>query len=93
MISDKNKELWVQCPKFGEDINVPNKTVGKWIPVSEGLPENCVDVLICDVADGFIAVGFLDEERWVCRDWFFDMEEITHWMPLPELPQEVDHGS
>ena len=61
----------------------------EWIPTSERLPERCEDVLICDIEDAFIAVGYLDDEtRWVCRDWFFGLDEITHWMQLPELPKE-----
>ena len=81
MINDKNKELWVQRPGYGE----------QWVSTSERLPENCEDVLICDVRDAFIAVGFLDDgKRWVCRDWFFDRDEITHWMPLPGFPKTED---
>jgi hypothetical protein len=31
---------------FAKDVNVPDKNVGKWIPVTERLPDNEVDVLI-----------------------------------------------
>ena len=72
----------------------------KWIPVTEGLPENFVEVLVTDGKDVGIAAlqGFMDDEVVWCNaygmDYIDDPDDedylpITHWMPLPEPPKEV----
>lgn len=72
----------------------------KWIPVTEGLPENFVEVLVTDGENVGIAAlqGFMDDEVVWCNvygmDYIDDPDDedylpITHWMPLPEPPEEV----
>ncbi|MDY7682942.1 DUF551 domain-containing protein [Klebsiella pneumoniae] len=66
----------------GEPATVP----GKWIPVSERMPET----------DGNYW-GWWSESKRQGSVWFikselqaqFQSSEITHWMPLPAAPQEV----
>ena len=68
------------------------KSLPKWIPVTERLPEIHTNVLVMDKAHD-MAVGSLerlwDGEVWVCP--FADVEDeqvpVTHWMPLPEPPK------
>ena len=64
----------------------------KWIPVTERLPDGeC------------IAIGFQNEMLigWVAEDMGSDtgylaesegeiLRNVTHWMPLPEPPKEVE---
>ncbi len=62
---------------------------GKWVPVSERMPET----------DGNYW-GWWSESKRQGPVWFikselqaqFQSHEITHWMPLPAAPQEVNHG-
>ena len=61
---------------------------GRWIPCSERLPESFIYVL-CAGRDGigilrYIGSKWLDDEAHV-----YTTNEITHWMPLPEPPKEV----
>lgn len=60
----------------------PATVPGKWIPVSERMPE--------DEEQYYLTYS---EGDGVCRSYFFDGyfadQYITHWMPLPAAPQEV----
>lgn len=68
-----------------EPATVPDR----WIPVSERMPET----------DGNYW-GWWSESKRQGPVWFikselqaqFQSHEITHWMPLPAAPQEVNHG-
>lgn len=64
--------------------------MNNWISVKERMPEVKTDVLAIDsVGDYFLAaVDQSDGKTW--RDeWFAVIEfPITHWMPLPEPPEE-----
>jgi hypothetical protein len=66
----------------------------KWIPVTERLPENFISVLgyMTDAGD-FPPV----RECYTVGNAFFfpalsDVHPVSHWMPLPEPPKEVDNG-
>lgn len=61
----------------------------KWISVEERLPEPYKDVLVLNwnrVRMGYYAE---DCEAWAVNDMITNTEEVTHWMPLPEPPEEV----
>jgi len=64
---------------------------GEWIPVTERLPEDGVDVLVSwgsPESELFIAHWRADEQ-----EWFDDQGKrvpavrLTHWMSLPEPPE------
>ena len=55
----------------------------RWIPVSERLPDDDIECLVCDECGIYMAI--VNE-----GDWWMDgrkLEGITHWMELPELPE------
>lgn len=60
-----------------------------WISCSERMPDNNHDVLFFDVW-GYIRIGWFsaDDRSWFTSDDGCCME-VTHWMPLPEPPQEA----
>lgn len=63
--------------------------VNRWIPCSERLPEKHVEVLAYSPYWGKIVVAMWGGEFWL-EQWTDDdleQSEITHWMPLPELPE------
>jgi hypothetical protein len=61
-----------------------------WIPVEERLPENGKNVLIfVRTMPGWwhIEVDWRDGNSWY-NNAETDWNKITHWMPLPEAPEE-----
>ncbi|HCA8849382.1 TPA: DUF551 domain-containing protein [Klebsiella pneumoniae] len=73
----------------------PATVPGKWIPVSERMPEDEQEVLTINRM-GHRFVSFFDKHSGL----FFDRLDapaacciehvlVTHWMPLPAAPQEV----
>lgn len=74
-------------------------TVGEWISVEDGLPEDNVEVLVYAIgnnADSVIAMtsythnmhGYHIEGWRTPWQYFFYEHKITHWMLPPEPPKE-----
>lgn len=55
----------------------------RWLPCSERLPEAGEEVLVFSRSRG-IAVDYYDR----C---LFGYADVTHWMPLPEPPEEGEN--
>ena len=93
------KEIWAKgvehfaaAPQSpgSEPATVP----GKWIPVSERMPELDTRVLLYfSDYSGHIEDGCIGDEGDGPYHYFFDGDSLshepTHWMPLPAVPQEV----
>lgn len=61
---------------------------GKWIPVSERMPENDGAYLCWD--NRYVTTYAFIFGAWQANQ--FIAKNITHWMPLPAGPQEVNYG-
>lgn len=59
----------------------------EWISVKDRMPEEGVDVLVYLNRKG-ADVDFVDRESG--NFFYYDEGEITHWRPLPELPESED---
>lgn len=75
-------------PPGSEPATVP----GKWIPVSERIPDNTEPVLCIEKRADFGTYGqpfvcWHDGGGWVGKTNYRPI--VTHWMPLPAAPQEV----
>ena len=68
----------------------------RWIPVTERLPELGERVLCTDGVAVFeqyrveLSCVYGIWDRFGMRS---PMQEVTHWMPLPEPPKEDDYGN
>lgn len=63
-----------------------------WISIIDDLPNDNNLVLCCDVYNDFITFGiYIENENCfelIRVDGVEVDSEITHWMPLPELPKD-----
>ena len=72
--------------------------MSRWISVEEGLPEFDIDVLVCatgDFGSVITITSYSDHlhgfniKGWVSPwQYFHKNYTITHWMPLPQPPEE-----
>ncbi|MDU7540109.1 MAG: DUF551 domain-containing protein [Escherichia coli] len=62
-----------------------------WIPVSKRMPEPYEYVLVTDGFDGCEVMRVNTDGYWGPTKSLYP-GGITHWMPLPEPPQEVNRG-
>lgn len=60
----------------------------RWIPLSEAKPDALRMVLVLLKTGGYdIAFSKSDHfDLWMAPDRYYRVEEIAHWMPLPEAP-------
>lgn len=64
----------------------------RWIPCSERMPEIGTTVLTLDKRHNIRSRtirAYMDGELYFTPDGLAPGRHITHWMPLPELPEEV----
>ena len=60
----------------------------EWIKCSERMPENDTNVLVYGIG-GINIMAYESEINWWYEDeGRHDADEITHWMPLPEIPNK-----
>lgn len=60
--------------------------MSEWLPVTERLPETLDTVIVAD--DEGVTCGWYDRGVWSLSErspWI----DPTHWMPLPEPPEDV----
>ncbi|EFZ1718758.1 DUF551 domain-containing protein [Shigella flexneri] len=82
-------------PNFDVNGNYPVTPDG-WISCSERMPEETGAIIV--VSDGIVMSGISYSRRdgfYIAALEYDDDEPIggvTHWMPLPEPPQEVNRG-
>jgi len=71
--------------------------MGVWISVEDMLPDGPQRVLVstkecgrlvCGLAGNWNEFDVFIPNRWGCiNDICFDLDEVTHWQPLPEPPK------
>lgn len=80
--ADLIERMTARCARYAEEIAVAQERQ-RWIPVTERLPDQCMDVLV-RYRDKHILMGTARCDDWLDED--LEDGEITHWMPLPEWP-------
>jgi len=59
-----------------------------WIDIKTEIPDDdrMVIIHVSDSADEPVFFGYHDGDEW--RDVFAEVRKVTHWMELPEGPQQ-----
>ena len=86
IITGVNGEQYPCKPDIFEQTYEPADLNG-WISVKDRLPEDDKEVLAYDSEHKEIVIALYDseDEEWDYGDWYEGA--ITHWQPLPELPE------
>jgi hypothetical protein len=80
-----------QVEAIADHLIANGVTVQRWIPVTERLPES-LDFVVALTTGGDRIIAKRDKYGWL-RYGGYECERlrpITHWMPLPEPPKEVE---
>ena len=87
-IKSRGMTLYRRPPEGEEGQNVSTKAPGQWVSVEERLPEPGERVIATDGA--FVGEGYMNCYGVWCRPngmrWNMLDSEVTHWIPLPALP-------
>jgi len=79
------RALCMKCSAEIKVINELNKIENEWINVKDRVPDKTISVLIyngsfIDIAAYLIQYHFVTDKGSVL--------DVTHWMPLPEVPKD-----
>lgn len=89
--ADLIEKLTDRCARYAEEIAVAQERT-RWIPVTERLPEDSMQkvlVFVPHIHGDIVDVGrYLGADGWVLEEWYLTQSAVTHWMPLPEGPEE-----
>lgn len=98
----KNDGTWNDAMDRAVELAKTAPKIGGWIPCSDQLPDKWEDVMICYYNDReekhLSDIACLDDDGnwklWRESGGYFPYnfkKKITHWRPLPDLPEEC-HG-
>ena len=88
------------CPKVSADLierltaenAALRENVPQWISVEEKLPADYIKrylIAFKDAGGSIVdAARYIPGLGWECCNWEVPQGLITHWMPLPEAPEE-----
>ena len=98
-IAPPARELLEQAAEALEQLKVESGKlkVGRWIPVRSRLPEDDAQVLVIvsgrwknvTFNNAYELASWSVTEGWIMEAWpEFENPDVSHWMPLPEPPEE-----
>ena len=89
-----NKDAADQIERDQKEIAELREKLPKWISVKERLPIDRLKkylVAFQDAGGSIVDMArYFPSDGWTCDNWDVPQNLITHWMPLPEAPKEVE---
>ena len=83
-----------QIERDQKEIDELREKLPKWISVKERLPIDRLKkylVAFQDAGGSIVDMArYFPSDGWTCDNWDVPQNLITHWMPLPEAPKEVE---
>lgn len=91
---EMHKEVLALLERLTAENAALREKVPQWNSVEDGPPIDCLSKYFVAFRD---AVGpivdtarYFPSDGWTCDNWDVPQKLITHWMPLPEAPEEGD---
>ena len=80
------------CDKFNQEISKHPEQYGRWIPMTERLPEDNASILVA-AHNGKVVLGSLYRNPFSSTGYSVSngcaaYSNASHWMPLPVPPKE-----
>lgn len=83
-----------QIERDQKELAALREKLPKWISVKERLPIDHLKkylVAFRDAGGSIVDMArYIPSDGWTCDNWDVPQKLITHWMPLPEAPKEVE---
>lgn len=79
-------ETFITAVEFAKRVIQDAPTIGGWISVKNRLPKTGTLALVFGSAGAMTVGRYIAANEWLVPGIF---SAITHWMPLPEPPEEV----
>ena len=83
-----------QIERDQKELAALREKLPKWISVKERLPIDHLKkylVAFRDAGGSIVDMArYIPSDGWTCDTWDVPQKLITHWMPLPEAPKEVE---
>ena len=95
---DCREEMYKEVLALLERLSAENaalrEKVPQWISVEDRLPIDRLSkylVAFRDAGGSIVDMArYFPSDGWTCDNWEVPQNLITHWMPLPETPDEGD---
>lgn len=78
--------LDIECAYFAGLMDATQKM---WRKVEEELPNNGIPVIFSDGCSAFMGMYRKADDTWI-SDSIGAVEDITHWMHIPSIPNNED---
>lgn len=95
-IQDRREYIEFAAANVIERLTAENaelrEKVPQWISVEERLPIDRLKMYLVAFRDTFGPIvdmaSYFPSDGWTCDNWVVPQKSITHWMQLPEAPEE-----
>lgn len=91
---EMHKEVLALLERLTAENAALREKVPQWISVEDRLPIDRLSkylVAFRDAGGSIVDMArYFPSDGWTCDNWDVPQKLITHWMPLPEAPEEGD---